>query len=190
MTTYQKDIIVFNVFFCILTKFKLNLMNKLFFKTIIIIVLGSFNLTNAQKIARHMLSSQGATIQLTNGQVITQTIGQNSIIGSFNGNNGIQGFQQPLSSKLTVLPEELKLKLVVYPNPFTEILKVNIPDIADRTLFLVQIFDSSGGRLLYSQNIMLENNTLSLEPAQLNPAAYILKVSSDRVNFSTVVFKK
>ena len=160
-------------------------------KTVLLLIaISSFNQTFAQALARQALSSQGTTKQLATGQVITQTIGQEGVIGSFNGNKGVQGFQQPLSSKYTVLPEELKSKLVVYPNPFSETLKINVPEVADRTSFLVQIFDSAGGRLFYSQNISLENTTLSIELGQLYPAAYILKVSSDRINFSTVVFKK
>lgn len=144
----------------------------------------------SQKIARQVLSSQGTTQQLENGQVITQTIGQDGIIGGFNSGAGVQGFQQPLTSKLTVLPEELKSKLVVYPNPFTETLKINVPDVADQTNFLVQLFDSAGGRLLHSQNLVLENATLVLEVGHLFPAAYILKVTSEKINFSSVIFKK
>ena len=156
---------------------------------LIIITFFPFLRINAQKIARQVLSSQGASIQLETGQVITQTIGQNGIIGSFNGNKGIQGFQQPLTSKLPVLTEELKSKLVVYPNPFTDIVKINVPDVADQTNFLIQIFDSSGGRLLYSQNIVLENVTLSVDLGQLFPSAYILKGSSDKIKFSSIIFK-
>ena len=164
-------------------------MKKNYAFLLILISLLYFTQTNAQKIARQVLSNQGASIQLDTGQVITQTIGQNGIVGSFNGNKGIQGFQQPLISKFLVLPEELKSKLVVYPNPFKDILKVNVPDVVDQTNFLIQIFDSSGGKLIYSQNTVLENATLSIDLGQLFSSTYILNVSSSNVNFSCVIFK-
>lgn len=157
---------------------------------IIPVTLSFYVQTQAQSIARQVLSSQGATKQLETGQLISQTIGQNGIMGSLNEKKGIQGFQQPMTGRFKVLPEELKSKLVIYPNPFEDILKINVPDVVDRTNFLVQVFDSSGGKLLHSQNLLLENTTLSIELGKLFPGAYMLKVISDKINFSSIIFKK
>ncbi len=145
--------------------------------------------TNAQSIARQVMSSQGATKILETGQVISQTIGQTGMIGSFNTGYGIQGFQQPLYSKFSVLPSELNAKLVVYPNPFVDVVNINVPDVSNQTQFLLQIFDATG-RLILSQNQFLFNSTLSISLGNLPSGTYILTASSVSIKFSSAILKQ
>lgn len=145
--------------------------------------------TNAQSIARQVMSSQGATKILETGQVISQTIGQTGMIGSFNTGYGIQGFQQPLYSKFSVLPSELNSKLVVYPNPFVDVVNINVPDVSNQTQFLLQIFDATG-RLILSQNQFLFNSTLSISLGNLPSGTYILTASSVSIKFSSAILKQ
>lgn len=145
--------------------------------------------TNAQSIARQVMSSQGATKILETGQVISQTIGQTGMIGSFNTGYGIQGFQQPLYSKFSVLPSELNAKLVVYPNPFVDVVNINVPDVSNQTQFLLQIFDATG-RLILSQNQFLFNSTLSIILGNLPSGTYILTASSVSIKFSSAILKQ
>jgi hypothetical protein len=145
--------------------------------------------TSAQSIARQALSSQGATQVFENGRVITQTVGQTGMIGSFYSGNGIQGFQQPLYSKFAVLPPVLSTKLVVYPNPFVDVVKVNVPDVPNQNQFSIQVFDVNG-RLIETQNQALNNNTLSINLGNLPNGSYILLVNSASIKFSSVVLKQ
>lgn len=145
--------------------------------------------TSAQSIIRQVLSSQGATQVLETGQVITQTVGQTGMIGSFYSGNGIQGFQQPLYSKLAVLPPVLSTKLVVYPNPFIDVVHVNVPDVPNQTQFSIQLFDATG-RLIKSQKQSITNNTLSINLDNLPDGSYILTVSSNSIKFSSVIMKQ
>lgn len=145
--------------------------------------------TSAQSIARQVLSSQGATQVLETGQVITQTVGQTGMIGSFYSSNGIQGFQQPLYSKFAVLPLVLSTKLVVYPNPFVDVVQVNVPNVPNQTQFSIQVFDVTG-RLIETQNQVLNNNTLSINLGNIPNGSYILLVNSASIKFSSVILKQ
>ncbi len=145
--------------------------------------------TSAQFIARQVLCSQGATQVLETGQVITQTVGQTGMIGSLYSANGIQGFQQPLYSKLAVLPPVLSTKLVVYPNPFVDVVQVNVPDVSNQTQFSIQVFDASG-RLIETQNQAINNNTLSINLGNLPNGSYMLLINSRSLKFSSVILKQ
>ena len=52
--------------------------------------------TASAQLHHQMLSSQGATIKFSNGITVTQTIGQQSVIGNYNNQHVKlgQGFQQ------------------------------------------------------------------------------------------------
>lgn len=163
-------------------------MNKLIYFLLFFAISCYSHKTNAQSIARQVMSSQGATQILETGQVISQTIGQTGMIGSFYTGKGIQGFQQPLYSKLAVLPAVLSTKLVVYPNPFVDVVQVNVPDVSDQTSFLLQIYDVNG-RLILSQNQFLSNSTLSISLGNLPKGTYILTASSVSIKFSSVILK-
>jgi hypothetical protein len=160
------------------------------FKSILFTVLSFINFTGfSQEIARQTLSNQGTTKVLQTGQVISQTIGQNSIIGSFYDTKGVQGFQQPIYYKRSELPANLTSKLVVYPNPFVEIIKVNVPDVVDNTPFQLQVFDSSG-RIVFLQDQLLEKSTLSINLKDLPTANYILLISGRGLKFSANILKQ
>jgi hypothetical protein len=164
-------------------------MNKLIYLLLFFAISCYIYKANAQSIARQVMSSQGATQILETGQVISQTIGQTGMIGSFYSGKGIQGFQQPLYSKFAVLPAVLSSKLVVYPNPFVDVVQVNVPDVSNQTPFLLQIFDATG-RLILSQNQFLSNNTLSISLGNLPNGSYILLVNSVSIKFSSVILKQ
>ncbi len=144
---------------------------------------------HSQEIARQTLSNQGTTKVLETGQVISQTVGQSSVIGSFYDSKGVQGFQQPIYSKRSELPASLTNKLVVYPNPFVEILKVNVPDVINNTPFQIQVIDVSG-RIVYLQNQLLDKSTLSMNLKDLPSANYILLISARGLKFSANIIKQ
>lgn len=83
----------------------------------------------------------------------------------------------------------LSTKLVVYPNPFVDVVQVNVPDVSNQTPFSIQVFDVSG-RLIETQNQALNNNTLSINLGNLPNGSYMLLVNSRSLKFSSVILKQ
>jgi hypothetical protein len=113
---------------------------------IFLIILASFG----QSIRRQSVSAYG-TVMLSDGNFnISQTVGQ--AFYTFNQNNVLQGFQQPISITIEELitPPLLGLNMNVYPNPanysFTITCDKEIPKI---NLYVT----NENGKLILSEEI-------------------------------------
>lgn len=148
------------------------------------------NFINAQEIKRQVLSNQGSTSILSNGMLITQTVGQNGLIGALNGFNGTQGFQQ--LSLVSVIDKKtaLNYKLVAYPNPFQTTINVAIPNINSfEKLVFITVADLSG-RIVYSTTQLVENGNVQLDIQFLPKAVYLLSIELNKVHYSSKIIKQ
>jgi len=109
---------------------------------------------NAQILQRATLGNSGYSTQITNSKntyYISQSVGQNSVIGTFK-NNGYtirQGFQQPLLFLEKISQVELEFSASVFPNPVDKIISVVINEELTTDLG-ISIYDILG-KLQYNE---------------------------------------
>ena len=78
-----------------------------------------------QNLHHQMLSTQGTSKVLSNGTYVSQTIGQQSVIGNYtqDGKSYGQGYQQSVWSKYIQSTTNNAITMVVYPNQFISEIK-------------------------------------------------------------------
>lgn len=161
-------------------------------RTVYLFLFISFSKLNAQVLHHQMLSAQGATVVLSSGMVITQTVGQTSVIGGLTGRFiGGQGFQQSVlkAKASSTIGVSALTNLSVFPNPFSTSLSVVVPLSLDGTVLPVQIFDMRG-RLLYTNSHLVHNQEITLELGTLPSAMYLLSIHTKTINYSTKIIKQ
>ena len=161
-------------------------------KRLLLLVIVNMNLASAQIIHHQMISSQGATIHLSNGMIVTQTIGQTSNIGSFNDyySKGIQGFQQfVLFNKVNSTDSKVIKNLNAYPNPFKTIITIDIPDRIIGSQYEYILYDMTG-KILVKNKATIENNDITINLESLPNTTYILNVLYSGVNYSVKLIKQ
>lgn len=142
-----------------------------------------------QILHHQMLSSQGKSAVLSNGILVKQTIGQQSISGNSTGDYIIvQGFQQNYWAKiLAETPIISDLTVVTYPNPFVskvnfEFSKQDIKEIA------ITIFDI-GGRLIFNQIKNVTGGQLTIDLSTLPSSVYLVRLNNNEVNYYIKIVK-
>tara|TARA_B100001769_G_C22075107_1_gene578877 strand:- start:385 stop:831 length:447 start_codon:yes stop_codon:yes gene_type:complete len=142
---------------------------------------------NAQ-LQRQMISSQGKTSTVDN-LVVTQTIGQQSIIGSYNVKNFYynQGFQQPFWNRL-IQSNQAEFSANFFPNPFVSEITFRFTNLNDES-FKITIFDTAG-RLVYQLEQSLNDNDLVLDLENLSKGSYLVRLFSTKKTFYTKIIKK
>lgn len=161
-------------------------------KTVCLFLLLSFLKLNAQVLHRQMLSVQGTSVVMPSGMVITQTVGQTSVIGGVTGRFiGGQGFQQSVlkAKASSTIGVPALTNLSVFPNPFSTSLSVVVPLSLEGTVLPVQIIDMSG-RLLYANSHLVHNQTITLELGTLPRTMYLLSIHNKTINYSTKIIKQ
>tara|TARA_R110002051_G_scaffold7136_9_gene33431 strand:+ start:441 stop:935 length:495 start_codon:yes stop_codon:yes gene_type:complete len=145
----------------------------------------------SQKLHHQMISSQGNKSKLESGYYITQTIGQQSIIGTSSSNKSmiIQGFQQGAWAKLiegSILPKQQNV--TVYPNPFIEtvVFDFSEPVYGDMQ---IAIFDVSG-RLVAERFQTNSGNGLRLQLNFLSNGIYLVQLRHKELKYYTKIIKK
>lgn len=137
------------------------------------------------------ISGSSETVRTeTNTYTIQQSVGQNSVIGTFNNKNFTlrQGFIQPdVLAKIIDKSIPLSLKATFYPNPFIEIVNISFTEKIESQI-VVELYDQVG-RLVFS-NKYLANQNLKTSLKNLPVANYILKVSANSKQFITTIIKK
>ena len=121
----------------------------------------------SQELAREMISSQGASVQVESGHYVTQTIGQLSLTGSSYGDEikVIQGFQQPYWNKLIASSEVSEpINISFYPNPVIRNLNFNFSNYNDGVIN-VMIFDFAG-RNIMNQSALKPFRDIEIQPGK------------------------
>ena len=98
-----------------------------------------------------MLSSQGTSKVLSNGTYVSQTIGQQSLIGNYskNGTTYGQGFQQSVWNKYIQSTTNNPITTVVYPNPFISTINFQFSQPI-KDVINIELFDIRG-RLVFQK---------------------------------------
>jgi hypothetical protein len=135
-----------------------------------------------------MISSQGSTSITDGGVVITQTIGQQSVIGN-NENQSLkigQGYQQTNWSKIILEQTNPEFEVSIYPNPFNDSINVQHNSEEDIT---INIFNPAGMRVFTSViNVTGSIQTVNLE--QLPSGVYLIHLLSTKLTYFTKLIKK
>ena len=156
--------------------------------TIITIIF--FQISNSQELAREMISSQGNSVLLESGHYISQTIGQQSITGNFDGQNKvIQGFQQPYWNYLITNSEVLdSIEIRHYPNPVITNLNFIFTNYNDGVTNVL-VFDFSG-RLVMERSLNVESGSAELNLSSIPSGSYLIYLRNNKLNYYTQIIKK
>ena len=157
----------------------------------IALFLVSFSSIYSQTLHHQMLSAQGTSTTLSNGVFVSQTIGQQSVIGNYT-KDGVtygQGFQQSAWSKYIKQNDALSsITTTTYPNPFVQTINFQFSKpITD--LISVMIFDIRG-RLIYQESKLAVENILTIELPQLASSNYLVKLSASNYTYYTQILKQ
>lgn len=144
--------------------------------------------TACAQLHHQMLSSQGATSKSSNGIIVTQTIGQQSVIGNYKNQRVKlnQGFQQANWNRIIMQQTNPEFEVSIYPNPFEGTINIQHNTQGDMN---INIFDPSG-RLVYKNliNSLGSNQSLNLE--RLPSGIYLIHLQSNHLKYFTKLIKK
>jgi Secretion system C-terminal sorting domain len=122
--------------------------------------------------------------------IVSQSIGQSSTIGT-SSNAGYtlrQGYQQPaISIDIITLPEDNKLNVTIYPNPFEQIVAISFSELMINDVSII-VFDING-RLILSQKHP-PSQLIKLPLKEISSGAYLIKVSSNGKQFNAKLIKR
>jgi hypothetical protein len=134
-------------------------------------------------------SSESITVN-NKSYLVQQSIGQASVIGTFNnaGYTLRQGFIQPnVLAKIVDANMSIDLEVIFYPNPFIESATLAFTETIKGTIE-IGVFDMLG-RLVFSNTYNAEQN-LEVQFKNLSVADYILKVTANNKQFVKSIIKK
>jgi hypothetical protein len=141
-----------------------------------------------QILHHQMFSSQGSTKLLSNGLVIKQTIGQQSLIGNSDNNYIVmQGFQQSVWGKYISSNLIDDIKTVTYPNPFIQTISFEFSKPITEVIS-VTVFDI-GGHLIFEQKKKSNNNILTIDLPSLARSEYLVRLNTSNFNYYTKIIK-
>ena len=122
-------------------------------------------------------SGSGGSVSYSVGQVVyTKNSGTNG--------SSAQGVQQPYEISVITGIEEAKdisLEIVVYPNPATVFIKLNIKNYEIENL-KYQLYDISGSLL---QDNRIDSNEITISMQNLRPSTYFVKVIQGKKDIKT-----
>ena len=143
----------------------------------------------SQDLHHQMLSSQGKSTVLNNGMMVSQTIGQQSVIG--NHTNGVtvgQGFQQSHWAKYENSNGANQITTTTYPNPFVTTVNFQfsqpISEIIEIALFDVR------GRLLFQEKKRATDSVLTLDLPQLASSNYLIRLTATNYTYYSQILKQ
>jgi hypothetical protein len=137
-----------------------------------------------------MMSTQGKSTYLKSGHYVSQTIGQQSIIGTSTSNKFRmnQGFQQSAWGQLiTKYNSSFDIKISTYPNPFVNDITFKFSKHLEGAIqFLV--FDTSG-RLIVAKNTLMRNNTINENLYFLPSGTYLVQIKNKTITHYTKIIR-
>lgn len=159
-------------------------------RLLVLVAFLSFSSLYSQDLHHQMLSSQGASKELPNGVYVSQTIGQQSVIGNYtkDGKTYGQGFQQSLWSKYISANANNAITTITYPNPFVSTINFQFSQ-AIKEPISVTVFDVRG-RLIYTEQKQALGNLLTLELPQLADSNYLVKLTANNYTYSAQILKQ
>ncbi len=143
----------------------------------------------SQNIHHQMLSSQGSSKVLANGMLVSQTIGQQSIIGNYS--NGItvgQGFQQSRWAKYMKTNAATAIVTTTYPNPFISAINFQFSQPI-KGIIEIAVFDIRG-RLIYQEAKRAVDTVLTIELPQLASSNYLVRLTGPNYIYYSQIVKQ
>ena len=144
--------------------------------------------TVSAQLHHQMLSSQGSTSKTNSGVMVTQTIGQQSVVGNYSnmGFNIGQGFQQSNWAHFILEGTSPEFEISIYPNPFSGIINIQHNSENDIT---INIYDPAG-KLVYKNllNVTGPNQSINLET--LSSGVYLVHLYSNQLTYFTKLIKE
>lgn len=148
-----------------------------------------FQIAFSQELHHQMISSQGKNASLTNGVIVSQTIGQQSVTGtSQNGLITQQGFQQSNWGKIIALNNQSTIVTTTYPNPFVDNVNFQFTN-APSTEINVEVYDILG-RIISRESLLVTSNKSTIDLRQLPSAEYLIKITAPNYTYFTKIIKK
>jgi hypothetical protein len=149
-----------------------------------------FSSLYSQDLHHQMLSSQGDSKHLSNGMYVSQTIGQQSVIGNYtrDGKTYGQGYQQSVWSKYIQSTVNNPITTVTYPNPFVSTINFQFSQpIKER--IKMELFDVRG-RLIFQTEQMPTDNLLTVALPNLASSNYLVKLTASNYTYYTQILKQ
>ncbi|MCF8321360.1 MAG: T9SS type A sorting domain-containing protein [Flavobacterium sp.] len=141
----------------------------------------------SQTLHHQMLSSQG-TSTTVGGLKVSQTIGQQSVIGNYRGTDVTvgQGFQQSHLMK-TVKAPIITVVTTTYPNPFIDQINFEFSSLVTGPIKF-SLYDVMG-RLVASEEKLAIDTLLTINELFLAEGQYFVKLTAKNYNYSTNLLK-
>lgn len=148
-----------------------------------------FTITFHGQVLHHqMISSQGLSKKMSDGSIIRQTIGQQSLTGNSNKNYIVmQGFQMNVWGNNSI-PNSLEgIKTIAYPNPFVGTIHFMFSKPITESIE-VYVFDLLG-HIILRQNRKLDNNSLTIDMPNIAEGEYFIKLISKNYTYTGQLLK-
>lgn len=153
----------------------------------------SGNQNESYAIIRSTLGVSGTAVTLTSGDqiyFIDQSIGQESVIGTFNNDEYIlrQGYQQPnIKSQIVPIPLESELKATIYPNPFKQSVNISFEELitGNIQISIVNIMGKS-----YLTQEFPGSQIINLPLQHFPKGIYVVKVNAINKQFTARITKQ
>ena len=159
-------------------------------RILILTLLLPFLSLHSQELHHQMLSSQGTSKELSNGVFVSQTIGQQSVIGNYTrgGKTYGQGFQQSVWRKHIESTTNNPITTITFPNPFIGNINFQFSKPIKETIHM-ELFDIRG-RLVFQTDQRPINNLLNVDLPNLASSNYLVKLSSAKYTYYTQILKQ
>lgn len=143
-----------------------------------------------QNLHHQMLSSQGVSKELPNGIYVSQTIGQQSIVGNTtkDGVTYTQGYQQSVWSEYISNNSVNSTTTVTYPNPFISTINFQFSQSIKETISIA-LYDVLG-RLVYSGTKKAAENILTIDLPELTTGEYLVRLTATNYTYYTQILKQ
>lgn len=144
----------------------------------------------SQELHHQMLSSQGTSKVLPNGVYVSQTIGQQSVIGNYTreGKTYGQGYQQSLWDFYSSSSSNNAITTVVYPNPFVATINFQFSQPINEPINM-ELFDVRG-RLVFQKEQLPTDNLLTVALPNLASSTYLVKLTATNYTYYTQILKQ
>lgn len=148
-----------------------------------------FTITLQGQVLHHqMLSSQGLSKKMSDGSIIRQTIGQQSLTGNSNKNYIVmQGFQMNAWGNNSI-PNSLEgIKTIAYPNPFVGTIHFMFSKPITENIE-VYVFDLLG-HIILRQNKKPDKSSLTIDIPNIAEGEYFIKLISKNYTYTGQLLK-
>ena len=149
----------------------------------------SFSALYSQELHHQAMSSQGTSKELSNGMYVSQTIGQQSVIGNYTreGKTYGQGFQQSMWGSYIKGNAANTITTNTYPNPFVDVVNFEFSQILPDVIS-VELFDVRG-RLVFSTAQKAEGNLLTINIPNIAASNYLVHLTTSNYSYYTQILK-